>query len=178
MTARRPDRPTTADLPGLLAASRLREPPRDVLQRAIALSSRLPQPAPSLAFWLVTLLFDSALQPAPAGLRSAGSAERRVLYEARPGGQGGSSHQIDLRLRREPGGSVEILGQCLPPMAAATVEVRSGRTRHEAAVDDAGEFLVRGVQARGAALALTLVVAGKAALVIDELPLPDPPASR
>ena len=168
------DRPTKNEpLEKLLAARSLKEPPRDVLHLAFALKARLPEAKESLAAWIVRVVFDSGLQPVPAGLRSAGgSSERRVLFEAQMGSDAASLRQVDLRVKREAGGTYEVLGQCLPPWQAASVEVRSGRTRRSADLDDAGEFLLRGLAAKDA-LTLTLKVGGLPVVTLDPVPLPD-----
>ena len=167
---RRPKTPDADALPALLKASSLKEPPRAVLHRAYALKSLLPRRAPSVGEWLMTLLFDSGAQPVPAGLRSgSGSSERRVLYEARCDGQ--EPRQVDLRLRREPAGTVEIVGQCLPPWQHATVAARTGRKPGPTDLQDTGEFILRGVAAKGRTLGLTLTADGQT-IVLDGIPLP------
>lgn len=174
----RPDEPKVEAITKLLAGRSLREPSRDVLHRAYALKAMLPAPAPSFGAWLVELLFDSGMQPAPAGVRSGGSSERRLLYEAAAPDAPDARRQLDLRVRREAGGTVEVLGQCLPPWQVATVEVRSGRSRKVATIDDAGEFLLRGISAKNSPLVLTLTVDGRPLLVIESVPLPDAPSQR
>ena len=167
---RRPEPPDADELPALLKASRLREPPRDVLHRAVALKALLhPHRRPTAGAWLMALLFDSGAQPVPAGLRAgSGSTERRILYEARCDGL--ESRQVDLRLRWEPAGTIEVVGQCLPPWLHATVAARSGRTAATAELQDTGEFILRGLRAKGA-LALTFHADGHA-IVLDGIPLP------
>jgi hypothetical protein len=157
----------------LLAGRFLVEPPRDVLHRAFALKSLLPQAAEGLGAWIVRLVFDSGVQPVPAGVRSGGSSERRLLFEARRSESDPEPRQVDLRIRRESGGGIEILGQCLPPWKAASVEAGSGKAAKSAEVDEAGEFLLRGVSAKGGPIVLRLVVDGREMLVIDAVPVPD-----
>lgn len=177
MTPRKPD---SAALERLLSARSLQEPPRDVLHRAIALGALLPSPAPSLGEWLVRLVFDSGAQPVPAGLRSGGSAERRLLFEATSAGEPGAVRQVDLRLRRESGGDVEVIGQCLPPLPGTTVEVRSGRSTRRATLDESGEFLLRRVPGRAEALSLawTSSDGDEVLLAVDAVPVPEDPARR
>jgi hypothetical protein len=168
--ARTPHDPDTNPLVPLLKGSRLKEPPRGVLQRAILLRERLPQ-RHGVAQWLVQVLFDSGLQPVPAGLRAAPStSERRILFEAR---QGDDVRQVDLRLRREPGGTIEVLGQCLPawPAGVAVAAKAGGR---KVALEPSGEFILRGVRVKGETLALTFATGGAPDLVIDGIPAPSP----
>ena len=55
----------------------------------------------------VKLLFDSFLQPALAGVRSASAGARQMLYRADP-------YQIDVQLELKPGGNrVVVTGQLL-----------------------------------------------------------------
>jgi hypothetical protein len=55
----------------------------------------------------VKVLFDSFLQPAFAGIRSAGTGARQMLYRADP-------YQIDVQLEMRPGGNrVVVTGQIL-----------------------------------------------------------------
>jgi hypothetical protein len=61
------------------------------------------------------LLFDSFLQPAPAGARSSGSRVRQVLYRAEP-------YQIDLQIEATPSGQrLIVTGQVLNVSNAETV---------------------------------------------------------
>jgi hypothetical protein len=168
-----PRKPSPPSLETLLRGSSLQEPPRDVLHRAFALKELLPQAAPSLVDWLVKLVFDSGLQPVPAGLRSGGSSERRLLFEARTESDPATVRQVDVRVRREAAGTVEVLGQCLPPWKAAKVEVKSGRSKKTAEVDEAGEFLLRGLNAKGETFELSLVVDGRPLLTLGAVPVPD-----
>jgi hypothetical protein len=55
----------------------------------------------------VKLLFDSFLQPLLAGVRSAGTGTRQMLYRADP-------YQIDVQLEMRPGGNrIVVTGQLL-----------------------------------------------------------------
>jgi hypothetical protein len=56
---------------------------------------------------LVELLFDSFLQPALAGARSAGAGVRQMLYRADP-------YQVDMQIESKPGGNLLVItGQLL-----------------------------------------------------------------
>ena len=56
---------------------------------------------------VIEVLFDSFLQPALAGVRSAGPGTRRMLYRADP-------FQIDVQLEVKPGGNrIVVTGQLL-----------------------------------------------------------------
>jgi hypothetical protein len=70
----------------------------------------------------IKILFDSFLQPALAGVRSAGAGARQMLYRADP-------YQIDVQLEMKPGGNrVVVTGQLLnlsnPKIIAAGTRVR------------------------------------------------------
>ena len=54
---------------------------------------------------MVQLLFDSGMQPAPAGVRGVAAGQRRLLYRART--TPGDEVQLDLRVRRERSGTEE-----------------------------------------------------------------------
>ncbi len=61
------------------------------------------------------ILFDSFLQPAPAGARSSGSRVRQVLYRAEP-------YQIDVQIEATPSGQrLIVTGQVLNVSHAETV---------------------------------------------------------
>jgi len=161
------------DLAETLAARSLREPPDGVLRRAIALGSELPAKTGAVQ-WIIERLFDSALEPLPVGVRSAGSSERRLLYEARPSGEG-EKRQVDLRLRRVADGGFELTGQCVPPLPGARVEVQAGRARKRETCGPSGEFLVRDLPAGSASLSLSIVGDDGAPLVIGDIPAPAAP---
>jgi hypothetical protein len=152
----------------LLRAERLQEPPDGVLRRALALGSQL-EPRKGLLERLVELVFDSAAQPLPAGVRGAATAERRLLY--RIGGEGLETAELDLRLRREAGGTVELTGQLLPPRPGREIEVRAGRRSRKLAAGEAGEFLARNLPG-GAELELVFGDPPGPPLVIRNVPLP------
>jgi hypothetical protein len=89
----------------------------------------------------VRLLFDSFLQPALAGVRSAGTGTRQMLYRADP-------YQIDVQLELKPGGNrVVVTGQLLnlsnPKLIASGTRIlvsnMHGDVMH-AAANEFGEF--------------------------------------
>ena len=156
-------------LAGRLDGKSLREPPAGVLRKAIALGASL-EPRPSLLERICELLFDSGAEPLPAGVRGAAAEERRLLY--RFAGEGLETAELDLRLRRESGGTVELTGQLLPPREGAVVELRSGRKSNRVALGEGGEFLLRHLSG---ATPLELVVDDGFGppIRVGELPLPD-----
>lgn len=137
-----------------LRGRHLVEPPASTVRRAFALSALLPAASPGFVSRVVALLFDSAAAPLPAGVRSGAAGERRRLYRL-----GEGEARLDVRVRREPGGALEVAGQVLPPEAAASAVVVAGRTRHREALGPAGDFLVRGLPARPKSLTLEIVPA-------------------
>jgi len=136
------------ELGRLLRGERLVEPPAAVVSKALALGSALPRKTEGVAAWLVECLFDSAALPAPAGVRGAAAGQRRLLYEAR-GREGTGTRQLDLRLRIEDRGTLEITGQLLPPPAEGSVTLRAtGGRERRVRMRDTGEFVLRGVKRR------------------------------
>jgi len=152
-----------------LKAEDLQEPPNAALRRALALGSQLASGARH-SHWLVKLLFDSAVQPLPAGVRGS-TADRRLLFEARAGADEAAAYQLDLRLRRERGGSLELTGQVLPPLEGARIEVQAGRVRRGQALGDTGEFVLRGLPRGAGSLRLRLEEAEGPGLELPEIPL-------
>jgi hypothetical protein len=136
----------------------------------LSLGERLER-RPSLLGSLVQLVFDSALQPVPAGVRGGGG-ERRLLFEI--GKEAGEKEacQLDLRLRREESGTVEILGQLLPPTRGGSVRARAARTRREARLGESGEFLLRGLPAQAASFRLEITRPDRTSITIEEVPMP------
>ncbi|HEX4544584.1 MAG TPA: hypothetical protein VH114_15565, partial [Candidatus Acidoferrum sp.] len=62
---------------------------------------------PKQAGGLIRLIFDSFLQPAMAGARSAGAGMRQMLYRADP-------YQVDIQIESKPDGNrMVITGQLL-----------------------------------------------------------------
>lgn len=148
---------------------RLIEPPRDVVARAVALGQGAERRPSGLAGWLHRLAFDSALTPAVAGVRGGPvEGERRLLYEL-DGGE--VPRQLDVRLRHVSG-TVEIVGQLLPPLDGAWVEFRLGRNRTKASLGSHGEFQASLAAGRGFLAVLSLRVDEQTLLVLDNLALP------
>lgn len=92
---------------------------------------------------VIELLFDSLLQPALAGVRTAGTGIRQVLYRA-------DSFQIDLQIEAKPGANrIAVTGQVLdvsrPEIIGSGLEVtlsnRRGSAVH-ASTNEFGEFHV------------------------------------
>lgn len=154
-----------------LPGAHLRQPPASTLRKALALGSRL-QPRATLSGWLIELLFDSAGQPLPAGVRGTTAGQRRLLYRART--EAGEEMQLDLRLRRESGDALELTGQLLPPWTGARVQAVAGRTRRKQTLGDAGEFLVKRMPAKAGTLRIEIRAANGDEIVIPDIPLPDP----
>lgn len=163
------------DLADLLRGRHLHEPPSGTLRRALALGAAL-EKAPTFAEWVVSLLFDSSAQPVPVGVRKgAAGAERRLLFALNAGA--GVERRVDVRVRWEPKGTLEIAGQVLPPADALGVEAVVARRRVRAEVGAAGEFLLRGIAARGASVSLVLELADGTRVDVS-VPLPDAPGAR
>ena len=157
----------SVDLVRALRGKHLAEPPSGVLRRAIALGERL-EPRPRALRWLVDLLFDSAMQPVPVGVRG-GTSERRLLYKIQDDAE---TCQLDLRVRQEPSGGAEVVGQLLPPWPGARVEVRAAKLTKAASLGDSGEFLVRGLPVKAERFRLTIRRPDGTTVVIDSVPVP------
>ncbi len=154
----------------------LQAPSAGALRKAAALGSRLgSRPAGGLQ-WLTDLVFDSAAQPLPVGVRSAATGQRRLLYEARADAATKERCQLDLRVRREPAGTIELMGQLLPPWVRARVEATAGRTKRKRRLGESGEFVIRGIPARAEALRLEIRGEDGEQLVVQEVPLLPSPA--
>jgi hypothetical protein len=90
---------------------------------------------------MASLLFDSAMTPLTAGVRSAGTAERQLLY-------GVSKYRIDVRIESQPNSDkVALVGQVLnstaPGESIGAVPVRLCRGRRvlaESTTSAFGEF--------------------------------------
>lgn len=152
-----------------LPGPHLRRPPASTLRKALALGSQL-EPRTGAATWLVKLLFDSSAQPLPAGVRGGTAGHRRLLYQART--EPGEEVQLDLRVRRERGGTLELTGQLLPPWAGAQVVAFAGRGRRKLSMGDGGEFLAKRLSAGSEVLRLEIRAENGDELVIDDIPLP------
>lgn len=123
-------------------AENANRPPEALLQRVQALASRLPAAKPGrIRTILSTLTFDSAAQPALAGVRSIEMGVRQMVYEA-----GG----FDIHLRAEPAavqGALVLVGQVLdpsqsePPLRQLPVRLLRGKSEMAATVtNELGEF--------------------------------------
>ena len=157
-----------------LQGSHLKEPPGGTLRKAVALGGRLRPEESAAGRWLAKLVFDSAAEPLPAGVRGEAAGERRLLYQIPPGTLVDEGGQLDLRLVREPRGTVELIGQVLPPVADAWVEARVARTRRRQRLGDDGEFLLRGLPSRAGELRLEIRREGEEPLVFEGVPLLSP----
>jgi hypothetical protein len=150
----------------------LQEPPEATVRRATALSVQLPPRRPAgVVAWLAELVFDSSRSPALAGLRGAPTGERRLLYDLRSPGDDDAA-QLDLRLRVERKGTVELFGQVLPPPVSGRILVRAAGRSRTAPLFPTGEFLIRKMPVRGATLAMEIVVPGRCSIVLDGVPIP------
>ncbi len=152
-----------------LCGTILARPSPDALRRAVALGRRLPGPAASTAEWRVRLIFDSATEPLPAGVRGHAVAERRLLYRVEP--SAGEPRQLDLRVRRESSESLSVTGQLLPPPLGARVEARAGRVRRARGLEASGEFLLRGLPARAREMRLEVHGGDVPPLLVVDVPL-------
>lgn len=151
--------PDIEDLLRRLRRTRLHEPPRDALAAAAALGERLKPRGRGLREWIATLVFDSATTPLAVGVRGADAAERRLLYEVR---RGGERAELDLRVRRDARGRLEIVGQLLPPWRDATVEIRGSRGHRAVPLGAHGEFRFSALVRPRAGYALTVRRGGRA----------------
>lgn len=133
-----------------LAGRHLHEPGRGVMQRATDLAARW---STGLKRRLAWLIFDSSLEPLPAGVRSGPPAERRVLFGigSKPGDE--ADLQLDLRVRRGPaaGERVEVTGQLLPPPTRASVRLQVGKRVRRQSLGRAGSFVIAGLPSSGVA---------------------------
>lgn len=159
-----------------LKGPHLDSPSAGALRKAKALGSRLAsRPAGGLQ-WLTDLVFDSAAQPLPVGVRSAATGQRRLLYEGRVDRATTERCQLDLRVRREAAGTIELMGQLLPPWVRARVEATAGRTKRKKRLGESGEFVIRGIPARAKTLRLEIRGEDGEQLVVREVPLLPSPA--
>ncbi len=154
-----------------LRGDHLREPPAGTIARAVALAAMLPARRLGLTDRLVELIFDSAATPLPAGIRGVASSERRLLYQIRREGTDKPDH-LDLRLREESGGKLEVVGQLLPPPRNGRVHAHVGRSRRVADVGASGEFVIRGIPRSAAALRIEITVPGGPTVVVKGVPMP------
>lgn len=154
----------------LLKGRHLVEPPASTLHKARALAALLPQRAPGLAHWIVERLFDSAGAPQAAGVRGSTTGERRLLLQL--GTTEAPQGQLDLLVRREAGGTLAVQGQLVPLLAGVEIEFGAGRARQRVALNEVGDFYLRGLKPSAQGLAIVLHAPGVAPLTIDDLDLP------
>jgi|SRR6266576_120983 len=82
------------------------QPPNEAVRIAKAAFAGSPWARVRKVSGVIEVLFDSFLQPALEGVRSAGAGTRRMLYRADP-------FQVDLQIEALVGGSVVVTGQLL-----------------------------------------------------------------
>ena len=90
----------------IAAAEASHQPPNDAVRIAKAAFAGSPWARVRKVSGVIEVLFDSFLQPALDGVRSAGAGTRRMLYRADP-------FQVDLQIEAQGGGSVVVTGQLL-----------------------------------------------------------------
>lgn len=90
----------------IAAAEASHQPPNEAVRIAKAAFAGSPWVRVRKASGVIEVLFDSFLQPAMEGVRSAGAGTRRMLYRADP-------FQVDLQIEAQGGGSVLVTGQLL-----------------------------------------------------------------
>jgi hypothetical protein len=90
----------------LASAESAYQPPEQAVRSATAMFSTAAWASgPNETIKAIELLFDSFLQPAYSGARTAGTGIRRMLYRA-------DSFQIDLQIEAKPGGGrIVVTGQ-------------------------------------------------------------------
>ncbi|GAB4221962.1 MAG: hypothetical protein Kow0062_17180 [Acidobacteriota bacterium] len=159
----------------LLAGDHLVEPPAGTLRKAIALGARLGERrAGGVVDWICRLVFDSAAQPLPAGVRGTALADRRMLFRLEPGsGATDRGCDLDLLVRNADGRRVVLLGQLLPPVADATVRARAGRGRAEAPVSAAGDFELELSASRGQPIEVEVEAPGLGRVTVGPIAPPD-----
>lgn len=116
-------------------------PPADLVRMAKFQYSLAQPDTPDL--WAVAgLVFDSAMQPLPAGIRGGAVHARQVVYEA-------ESLTVDMRFeRKSPGSAISVAGQVLDrdaPLswvsnAVIVLWTEKGRMVTRAEVNECGEF--------------------------------------
>lgn len=90
----------------MAAAEASHQPPSEAVRIVKAAFARSPWARVRKVSGVIEVLFDSFLQPALEGVRSAGAGTRRMLYRADP-------FQVDLQIEAQVGGSVVVTGQLL-----------------------------------------------------------------
>jgi len=90
----------------MAAAEASHQPPNEAVRIVKAAFAGSPWTGVRKISGVIEVLFDSFLQPALEGVRSAGAGTRRMLYRADP-------FQVDLQIEAQVGGSVVVTGQLL-----------------------------------------------------------------
>src|ERR1700756_466726 len=90
----------------IAAAEASAQPPKEAVRIAKAACAGSPWARVRKASGVIEVLFDSFLQPALEGVRSAGAGTRRMLYRA-------DRFQVDLQIEAQGGGNVIVTGQLL-----------------------------------------------------------------
>ena len=147
----------------------LYEPPAHAVRYAQALYSQYRPEKSGLTQLLAQLMFDSAVAPLPAGIRSGDRLSRHLVYQA-------ESYYLDLQLEYQPSGRVTLVGQLAnqsaPAVSTANVPVcLMERTTLLATTlcNQLGEFHLECASSRNLRLHLPLPTAGKQL----EVPLSD-----
>jgi hypothetical protein len=147
----------------------LYEPPARAIRYAKAIYSQYRPENSGLIQVLAQLMFDSAVAPLPAGIRSEDRLSRHLVYQA-------ESYYLDLQLEYQPSGRVTLVGQLAnqsaPAISTANVPVcLMERTTLLATTlcNQLGEFHLECESSRNLRLHLPLPTAGKQL----EVPLSD-----
>jgi hypothetical protein len=124
----------------MAAAEASLQPPHEAVRIAKAAFAGSPWARVRKVSGVIEVLFDSFLQPALAGVRSAGAGTRRMLYRADP-------FQVDLQIEAQGGGSVVVTGQLLdlrdPEVVGSHVRLMLSNLRGQvirATTNQYGEF--------------------------------------
>jgi len=117
-------------------------------------------------------IFDSLLEPLPAGFRSPAQPPRRVLYRR-------GQWTVDLRIEAQPVERVSVTGQLLKPgwqskegSKTGVLLVSQDKTLSETEMNQFGEFQL--TFHRAPDLMIYIMVSGRHVIAID-LPDPDKP---
>jgi hypothetical protein len=139
-----PECKTTFDLWKRIGAFAVREadyaPPSEVV-RIVKLNSGSQYPTEAEAWTFAAAIFDSTVQPLPAGIRSMAASTRQVIYE-------GEGLTVDVRFERKPhSNKISAAGQVLDKQVplrwlgnAAIVLWTGGRMLATTEANDFGEF--------------------------------------
>ena len=122
-----------------LRRSHLKSPPEGSVKRAVQVISSNPVEDRSASRWVqASIIFDSFLQPALAGVRGASAASRQLVMRA-------EEFDIHIKVWGEPE-HLQMLGQLLPRRGATFVEsanlhlIQHGERLETATADRTGEF--------------------------------------